>query len=174
MNPALSKFMLKSTPKSILNPEPDMNTAIPLNTGATIPALGLGTWQSAPGEVKKAVVHAIESGYRHIDCAFCYQNEDEVGEALQDVISRGIVKREDLFITSKLWCTFHTRAEEGLQKSLDLLKTSYVDLYLMHWPVPMNPKGTCNPSFGWKWGIMLMRTQATTPSSPNTRTAPAT
>jgi glycerol 2-dehydrogenase (NADP+) len=141
MNPALSKFILKATPASILNPAPDMNTATPLNTGATIPALGLGTWQSAPGEVKKAVVHAIESGYRHIDCAFCYQNEDEVGEALQDVISRGIVKREDLFITSKLWCTFHTRAEEGLQKSLDMLKTPYVDLYLMHWPVPMNPNG---------------------------------
>ncbi|KAF2994952.1 hypothetical protein E8E13_002532 [Curvularia kusanoi] len=141
MNPALSKFILKATPDSILNPTPEMNTAIPLNTGATIPALGLGTWQSAPGEVKKAVIHAIESGYRHIDCAFCYQNEDEVGDALQDVISRGIVKREDLFITSKLWCTFHTRVEEGLQKSLDLLKTPYVDLYLVHWPVPMNPKG---------------------------------
>ncbi|KAJ4297652.1 hypothetical protein N0V90_005546 [Kalmusia sp. IMI 367209] len=141
MNPALGNFILKLSPKDILNPTPTMNTAIPLNTGATIPALGLGTWQSAPGEVKKAVIHAIEGGYRHIDCAFCYQNEDEVGEALQDVISRGIVKREDLFITSKLWCTFHTRAEEGLQKSLDLLKTPYVDLYLMHWPVPMNPKG---------------------------------
>jgi glycerol 2-dehydrogenase (NADP+) len=118
-----------------------MNTAIPLNTGATIPALGLGTWQSAPGEVKAAVIHAIEAGYRHIDCAYCYQNEDEVGEALQDVIKRGIVKREELFITSKLWCTFHTRAEEGLQKSLELLKLDYVDLYLMHWPVPMNPNG---------------------------------
>lgn len=141
MNPSLSNFILKATPDSILNPQPDMNTAIPLNTGATIPALGLGTWQSPAGEVKKAVIHAIEAGYRHIDCAFCYQNEDEVGEALQDVISRGIVKREDLFITSKLWCTFHTRAEEGLQKSLELLKTPYVDLYLMHWPVPMNPKG---------------------------------
>jgi glycerol 2-dehydrogenase (NADP+) len=141
MNPKLANFMLAKTPKHILNPTPTMNTAIPLNTGATIPALGLGTWQSAPGEVKAAVIHAIEAGYRHIDCAYCYQNEDEVGEALQDVIKRGIVKREDLFITSKLWCTFHTRAEEGLQKSLDLLKTDYVDLYLMHWPVPMNPKG---------------------------------
>ncbi|KAF2711969.1 Aldo/keto reductase [Pleomassaria siparia CBS 279.74] len=141
MNPALGKFMLARTPKSILDPAPTMNTAIPLNTGASIPALGLGTWQSAPGEVKAAVIHAIEAGYRHIDCAFCYQNEDEVGEALQDVIKRGIVKRSDLFITSKLWCTFHTRAEEGLQTSLDLLKTDYVDLFLLHWPVPMNPKG---------------------------------
>ncbi|KAF2639106.1 Aldo/keto reductase [Massarina eburnea CBS 473.64] len=141
MNPSLAKFMLSKTPESILHPTPTMDTPLKLNTGATIPALGLGTWQSAPGEVKKAVIHAIEGGYRHIDCAFCYQNEDEVGEALQDVISRGIVKREDLFITSKLWCTFHKRPEEGLQKSLDLLKTPYVDLYLVHWPVPMNPNG---------------------------------
>lgn len=142
MNPALSNFILKATPSHILHPSPDMNTAIPLNTGATIPALGLGTWQSAPGEVKKAVIHAIESGYRHIDCAFCYQNEDEVGAALQDVMKRGIVKREDLFITSKLWCTYHTRAEEGLEKSLAALGCGYLDLYLMHWPVPMNPNGT--------------------------------
>jgi glycerol 2-dehydrogenase (NADP+) len=152
MNPALSKFMLARTPKHILNPKPTMNTPITLNTGASIPALGLGTWQSAPGEVKAAVIHAIEAGYRHIDCAYCYQNEDEVGEALQDVIKRGIVKREDLFITSKLWCTFHTRAEEGLQKSLDLLRTEYVDLYLMHWPVPMNPKGK-SPAGAIVWEI---------------------
>ncbi|PVI05864.1 Aldo/keto reductase [Periconia macrospinosa] len=141
MNPALANFILGKTPDSILHPTPTMDTPLQLNTGASIPALGLGTWQSPKGEVKKAVIHAIEGGYRHIDCAFCYQNEDEVGEALEDVISRGVVKREDLFITSKLWCTFHKRPEEGLQKSLDLLKTSYVDLYLMHWPVPMNPEG---------------------------------
>lgn len=141
MNPSLSKFILKATPDHILHPKPTMNTALPLNTGTSIPALGLGTWQSAPGEVKKAVTHAIEAGYRHIDCAFCYQNEGEVGEALKDVISRGIVKREELFITSKLWCTDHTRVEEGLKRSLDLLGLEYLDLYLMHWPVPMNPNG---------------------------------
>lgn len=142
MNPTLANLLLKRTPDNILHPQPDMNTAIPLNTGACIPALGLGTWQSAPGDVKSAVVHAIEGGYRHIDCAFCYQNEEEVGEALQDVIARGIVRREELFVTSKLWCTFHTRVEEGLQKSLEMLKTPYVDLYLMHWPSPMNPNGS--------------------------------
>jgi glycerol 2-dehydrogenase (NADP+) len=147
MNPSLSNFILSKTPKSILHPTPTMTTSIPLNTGATIPALGLGTWQSAPGEVKAAVVHAIEAGYRHIDCALCYQNEDEVGAALKDVVARGVVKREELFVTSKLWCTFHTRVEEGLEKSLEALGLDYVDLYLMHWPVPMNPKGM-NPQWG--------------------------
>ncbi|KAF2498064.1 Aldo/keto reductase [Lophium mytilinum] len=141
MNPTLSKFMLARTPDRILHPTPTMNTPLPLNTGATIPALGLGTWQSEPGQVKAAVVHAIESGYRHIDCAFCYQNEDEVGEALKEVLAKKVVKREELFITTKLWCTFHTRVEEGLGKSLKALGLDYVDLFLVHWPVPMNPKG---------------------------------
>jgi glycerol 2-dehydrogenase (NADP+) len=79
-----------------------MNTAIALNNSATIPALGLGTWNSAPSKVRMAVIHAIEGRYRHINCAYCYQNKDEVSKALQDVILQGIVKREDLFITSKL------------------------------------------------------------------------
>ncbi|KAJ9613256.1 hypothetical protein H2200_003198 [Cladophialophora chaetospira] len=60
-----------------------------LNTGAEIPAVGLGTWQSAPGEVKKAVAYALKTGYRHVDCAFCYANEDEVGEGLQTAFDTG-------------------------------------------------------------------------------------
>jgi glycerol 2-dehydrogenase (NADP+) len=119
-----------------------MNTPLPLNTGSSIPALGFGTWQSPPGEVKKAVYYAIKSGYRHIDCAYCYQNEDEVGEAITQATNEGIVTRQDLFITSKLWCTFHQRVEQNLDMTLKSLGTEYVDLYLMHWPCPQNENGS--------------------------------
>jgi glycerol 2-dehydrogenase (NADP+) len=117
------------------------DTRFKLNTGAEIPALGLGTWQSQPGEVARAVAHAIKVGYRHIDAALCYGNENEVGQGIKEAIDSGIVKREDLFVTTKLWCSFHARVEEGLQQSLTDLGLDYVDLYLMHWPLAMNPKG---------------------------------
>ncbi|TVY48833.1 D-galacturonate reductase [Lachnellula occidentalis] len=116
------------------------DTRFKLNTGAEIPALGLGTWQSAPGEVKKAVSYALSIGYRHIDAAYCYANEDEVGEGLKDAFKSGI-KREDVFVTTKLWCTYHSRVEQALDKSLKSLGLDYVDLYLVHWPVAMNPNG---------------------------------
>jgi len=119
----------------------DPNTPLPLNTGATIPALGLGTWQSPPGQVKTAVFHAIKLGYRHIDAAFVYGNEPEVGQAIAAAIAAGLVTRDQLFVTTKLWCTYHSRVAEGLAKSLENLGLEYVDLYLMHWPVPMNPNG---------------------------------
>lgn len=112
-----------------------------LNTGAEIPAVGLGTWQSAPGEVENAVSHAIAVGYRHIDTAFCYQNEQEVGQGIKEALASGKVKREDLFVTTKLWCSYHTRVEEALDASLKNLGLDYIDLYLMHWPVAFNPNG---------------------------------
>ncbi|KAG0646994.1 D-galacturonic acid reductase [Hyphodiscus hymeniophilus] len=115
-------------------------TSFKLNTGAAIPSLGLGTWKSGPGEVKKAVSYALSIGYKHIDGAYCYANEDEVGEGLKEAFGNG-VKREDIFVTTKLWCTYHSRVEENLDKSLKSLGLDYVDLYLMHWPVPMNPNG---------------------------------
>jgi glycerol 2-dehydrogenase (NADP+) len=100
-----------------------------------------GTWQSKPGEVERAVSHAISVGYRHIDTAYCYQNETEVGNGIKEALQSGKVKREDLFVTTKLWCTYHTRVEEALDKSLKNLGLDYVDLYLMHWPLAMNPEG---------------------------------
>ncbi|KAJ5214177.1 hypothetical protein N7449_001346 [Penicillium cf. viridicatum] len=120
------------------------DTRLKLNTGAEIPALGLGTWQSQPGEVARAVFHAIKVGYRHIDAALCYGNENEVGQGIKEAIDAGIVKREDLFVTTKLWCSYHARVEEGLQQSLTDLGLDYVDLYLMHWPLAMNHKGNHN------------------------------
>ncbi|KAL4910434.1 hypothetical protein BDW74DRAFT_51887 [Aspergillus multicolor] len=117
------------------------DTAYKLNTGADIPALGLGTWQSAPGEVSAAVYHALKSGYRHIDAAQCYGNETEVGEGIKRALSEGLVKRSEIFVTTKLWCTYHTRIEEALNLSLQKLGLDYVDLYLVHWPLAMNSNG---------------------------------
>lgn len=102
-----------------------------LNTGAKIPAVGLGTWQSPPGEVKAAVLHALNCGYRHIDCAFMYQNESEVGEAFKEAFDSGVCKREDVFVTTKLWCTYHSRVQECLNMSLERLGLDYVDSYLV-------------------------------------------
>ena len=81
-------------------------TTFKLNTGASIPVLGLGTWQSEPGQVETAVAHALNVGYKHIDCAYMYGNEDEVGAGLKEAFSSGKVARKDIFLTTKLWCTF--------------------------------------------------------------------
>ena len=113
-----------------------------------MPMLGLGTWKSGPGEVYQAVLWALEAGYRHIDCAAIYQNEKEVGDALQKAFKDGIVSREDVWITSKLWNNAHEidKVEAGLQTSLKDLQLEYLDLYLIHWPVSLKsnvtfPKG---------------------------------
>ncbi|KDE07723.1 alcohol dehydrogenase (NADP+) [Microbotryum lychnidis-dioicae p1A1 Lamole] len=98
-----------------------------------IPAVGLGTWQSEPGQVRKAVASAIKVGYRHIDAAWIYGNEVEVGQGIVD----SQISRSDLFITSKLWNSFHSpeRVEKALDETLHNLGVGYLDLYLMHWPV---------------------------------------
>ncbi|XP_056648014.1 aldo-keto reductase family 1 member B1-like [Diorhabda sublineata] len=126
---------------------------IKFNNGQTFPIYGLGTWKSQPGQVTQAVKDAIDIGYRHIDCAYIYGNEPEIGEAIKAKISDGTVKREELFITSKLWNTMHRPdlVEPAIRTTLKNLCIDYLDLYLIHWPFalkeedelfPTNPDGT--------------------------------
>ena len=87
-----------------------------LNNGVEMPLVGLGTWKSKDGVVGEAVKAAIRAGYRHIDCAHCYDNEPEVGAALQELIKAGEVTRDELFIVSKLWNTKHE--ERDVERAL--------------------------------------------------------
>ncbi len=105
-----------------------------LNTGAKMPAVGFGTWQIFPnGRAKKATLSALELGYRHIDTARIYGNERGVGEAIKD----SGIRREDVFLTTKLWNSNqgYAQAHKAFEASLKRLGMEYVDLYLLHWPV---------------------------------------
>lgn len=109
-----------------------------LNNGTVIPVLGLGTWKSLPHEASAAVKSALlDAGYTHIDCAKVYDNESEIGVAFNEVFSSGRVRREDVFITSKLWNSDHDPAqvENACRQTLADLHLDYLDLYLMHWGI---------------------------------------
>jgi len=112
-----------------------------LSGGDKMPVIGLGTWKAEPGQVYQAVLESIKLGYRHIDCAALYMNEPEIGQALTEAFKQGIVKREELWITSKLWNNAHLQDDvrPALEKTLNDLQLEYLDLYLMHWPVALKP-----------------------------------
>lgn len=107
-----------------------------LSNGTKIPVIGLGTWQTPDGDVAyQSVLDALKAGYRHIDTAAAYGNEESVGRVIHD----SGVKREDLFVTTKLWNADHgyEKAKQAIGTSLSKLGLEYVDLYLIHWPNPV-------------------------------------
>ena len=107
-------------------------TVIKLHDGNVMPQLGLGVWKAGNEDVVNAIHKALEVGYRAIDTAAAYKNEEGVGKAIKSAA----LPREELFITSKLWNDDQKRPAEALRESLDKLQLDYLDLYLIHWPVP--------------------------------------
>lgn len=109
---------------------------VTLNDGYEFPLLGLGTYKLTGEETQSLIRRAIELGYRHIDTASLYGNEEVVGKAINAAISAGDVEREDLFVTTKLWNDQQENVGEAYQESLRKLNLDFVDLYMIHWPWP--------------------------------------
>ena len=111
-----------------------LSSSITLNSGTSIPAIGLGVYKIPNGEsTEQAVLWALSAGYRHIDTASFYGNEESVGAALR----KSTIPREEIFLTTKLWPTDFFSAEKACATSLKKLGTTYIDLYLIHWPSPV-------------------------------------
>eukprot|EP00615_Pteridomonas_danica_P012883 CAMPEP_0114344844 /NCGR_PEP_ID=MMETSP0101-20121206/11734_1 /TAXON_ID=38822 ORGANISM="Pteridomonas danica, Strain PT" /NCGR_SAMPLE_ID=MMETSP0101 /ASSEMBLY_ACC=CAM_ASM_000211 /LENGTH=329 /DNA_ID=CAMNT_0001480415 /DNA_START=21 /DNA_END=1010 /DNA_ORIENTATION=- len=115
------------------------STKAVLRTGSVMPLVGLGTWKIPKDITASSIVEAIKLGYRHLDCACDYGNEKQVGEGIRQAIDAGLVSREELWVTSKLWCTYHAKEHVPLaiNKTLEDLGLSYVDLYLIHFPIAL-------------------------------------
>ncbi len=129
------------------SPDPQKKR-IPLNHGkGAIPALGFGTLIPDPAVTRTATKDGLQAGFRHFDCAERYQNEREVGEALQSGMAGAGIKREDVFVTTKLWNSNHRpeRVEPAFEASLARLKLDYLDLYLIHTPYAFQPGDEQDP-----------------------------
>lgn len=119
--------------------DPAIVPKMKLYTGEEIPCIGMGTFGSdrfTSEEVSGAVAGAIRCGYRMFDCASCYGNEDQIGMVFRAAMEEGVVKREELYIMTKVWNDMHERVEEACRKSIADLQCGYVDLYFIHWPFP--------------------------------------
>jgi len=128
-----------------------------LSNGNEIPQIGFGTFDNTDkSELVRSIEVAIESGYRHFDCAWLYQNEELIGDTFKNCIEKGMVKREELFITSKLWSTFHQPKDVKpiFMETLKNLKLDYLDLYLMHLPCGFKNDGR-NPYPAGDDGFMI-------------------
>jgi diketogulonate reductase-like aldo/keto reductase len=145
-----------------------------LNNGTTIPAIGFGTFanEGAAGSTYTAVTAALQTGYRHLDCAWFYQNESEVGSAVADFLSANpSLSRSDIFICTKVWNHLHSPedVEWSIKSSLAALKTDYVDLFLVHWPIAAEKNAeTMMPALNDK-GQYIINDDLTTNPEPTWR-----
>jgi diketogulonate reductase-like aldo/keto reductase len=124
------------------------NTRLPLAHGSgAIPAAGFGTLIPDPAVTQRATIAALEAGFRHLDAAERYRNEEAVGEAMQEIFKAGKIRREDLFVTTKLWNTNHRpeRVRPAFDASLRRLRIDYADLYLIHTPFAFQPGDEQDP-----------------------------
>ncbi len=129
-------------------PDTLRHTTIPIAHGSgAMPALGFGTLIPDPLKTKQATIAALEAGFRHFDCAERYRNEDAVGEAMQAVFKAGKIRREDVFVTTKLWNTNHRpeRVRPAFEASLRRLQTDYIDCYIIHTPFAFQPGDEQDP-----------------------------
>lgn len=116
-----------------------MEASIRLADGASMPRVGLGLWKIAGDRTAGLVLDAIEAGYRHLDCAADYGNEAETGEGIRLALAAGHCRREDLWVTSKLWNTYHhpDHVRPACERTLSDLGVDYLDLYLVHFPISL-------------------------------------
>ncbi|KAF2852219.1 Aldo/keto reductase [Plenodomus tracheiphilus IPT5] len=124
-----------------------------LSNGVAIPAVGFGTFanEGSVGETYTAVTHALQTGYRHLDCAWFYQNEAEVGDAIRDFLAKTpSVSRSDLFVCTKVWNHLHEPEEVAwsFNSSLKKLGLEYIDLFLVHWPIAAEKDDQYMPKLG--------------------------
>ena len=119
----------------------NLQSASILANGKALPVLGLGVWKMDEGsETEDAVSWALRAGYRHIDTARLYANEKSVGNAVRKFMAESGTPRKEIFITTKLWPSDYFNPERGFAESLEKLDLEYIDLYLIHWPLPIMPK----------------------------------
>lgn len=134
-----------------------LTSAFALANGNKIPCLGFGTWQSADGdEAYSAVLCALRNGYRHIDTATAYENEESVGKAINDFLRESGARREDIFVTTKLWNRDHEydATKAAIELSLQKMGLDYLDLYLIHWPNPVKFRDHWQEANAGSWRAM--------------------